>query len=131
MPEMLRIVCGIVFRGREILIARRPDDSHLGGLWEFPGGKVETGETLEEALRRELREETGLAIEEPGLFFEKTFTYPERSVHLHFYTCRAPGGQQARAKAAEECRWIAAADLDNYAFPEANQELIQLLKQDF
>ena len=76
----------IVHEGRYLITQRRAD-VHLGGLWEFPGGKRESGESLEDCLRRELREELGIEISLPVLFRVIRHDYPEKSVELHFFKC--------------------------------------------
>ncbi|MDA1139915.1 MAG: 8-oxo-dGTP diphosphatase MutT [Planctomycetota bacterium] len=124
----LRIAVAIIQRGDEVLIARRSLDQHLGGLWEFPGGKIEDGETNEQALVRECREELGLEISPTSLFYEQQFEYPERGVHLYFYLCWSQGGRP-RAIESDEVRWIKICDLNDYNFPEANQKVLELLME--
>src|SRR5438132_14172490 len=83
----IEVAAGLVFRDGQLLITQRPRDDHLGDLWEFPGGKREPGETLEQCLRRELREELGIEIAVGELLDFVTHEYPEKTVHLKFYRC--------------------------------------------
>src|SRR5205085_11354747 len=87
------VAIGLVWRDGRLLIARRPAGVHLGGLWEFPGGKIEPGETPEACILRELREEVGIEAEVNGEREVIFFTYPERSVRLHPLDCRWRAGE--------------------------------------
>ena len=121
------VAAGLVFRDGRLLITRRPSGSHLAGLWEFPGGKLEPGETCEECLRRELREELGIEVEVGPLVESITHAYPEREVHLQFHRCRwlrhEPRPIQCQALA-----WIGVAELGQYEFPPADARLLQTLR---
>jgi mutator protein MutT len=110
-----------------ILIARRKTDAHLGGLWEFPGGKCEPGEAPADCAVREALEEVGLAvtIEEEWPIVEHT--YPTRHVELHPFVCRAES-TEARALGSDEVRWVKIEDLGEYAFPEVNGAWIERLR---
>jgi len=110
-----------------LLITKRFDEAHLGGLWEFPGGKVESGESLSEALIREIREELGVGIEVGSLVLEQKHAYPDRIVHLHFFECRILNGKP-EAKKAGEMAWTGSWELDRFDFPHANQALLEILK---
>jgi mutator protein MutT len=112
-----------------ILISRRPRATHLGGLWEFPGGKVERGESLEDALVREVEEELGVKISVGKRILEQMHTYANRRVHLHFFECRIVGGEP-RARSVESFAWCAPDGLGRYAMPEANSRLVGMLRSD-
>ena len=128
MKPQLPIALALVWRGGELLIARRaPDAAHLPDKWEFPGGKVEPGETPRQACIREAREEVGLEIEITGAREIIQWDYPARSVALHAFDCRIVRGE-ARALANAEVKWCAPADLDAAQFPPANAELIESLQ---
>ena len=79
----IEVAIGLVWKEGRLLIARRPEGVHLGGLWEFPGGKIDPGESPSECLLRELREEMGIEAEVTGTREIIPFTYPERLVRLH------------------------------------------------
>ena len=114
----------------ELFIQRRPDEGLLAGLWEFPGGKQEDGETLEETCRRELREETGAAVEVGPLFHRLDHAYSHFKITLHAFRCRPADGSAAPTAAeGQPTRWVAPAALDEYAFPRANRRLIEELKE--
>jgi mutator protein MutT len=116
----------ICCEGRYLITRRRPG-THLEGLWEFPGGKRETGETLEHCLRRELREELGIEISEPVAYQAVRHDYPDKSVELHFFRCTiAPGGVELLEGA--DLRWVTSEELSLFAFPEADSALIGALQ---
>ncbi len=91
-----RVVAAVVRRGGRILVTRRHPDGERGGQWEFPGGKVEPGESEPEALAREIREELGCAIEVGRLVVRHRHRYPDLEVNLAFYACRVPPGAKPR-----------------------------------
>ncbi len=125
--EVVEVVAAVIERDGKILIARRPAGSHLAGLWEFPGGKPKPGETLEEALRREIGEE----LDAPTTVGEKIETvewsYPDKRVRLHFFRCRL--GAEPRALEGQEMAWVTSAELAGYAFPAADAALIERLSR--
>src|SRR5277367_6922560 len=91
--KCIGVSAALIFRDGKLLITQRHADAHLGGLWEFPGGKLEAGETFEQCLVREIREELGVEISVGDLFEEISHTYPEKSVHLKFFLCRLLSGE--------------------------------------
>lgn len=123
---VIQVAAGLIMQDGRYLIARRKSHVHLGGLWEFPGGKREVGESLEDCLRRELREELGIEITPPIRFRVFRHTYPEKSVELHFFRCAIHAGQ-ARALDCEELRWVAPEELDRFEFPAADRSLLEEL----
>jgi mutator protein MutT len=124
---MVVVVAAIIRQGGLLLITQRHSHSHLGDLWEFPGGKVEAGETLREALGREIREELGVTIDVHEEFLVVEHHYPGRAVRLHFFNCSIVAGEPQKLAVAD-LRWIKPTDLSSFAFPEADAELIQHLK---
>lgn len=124
---MIEVAAAIIRRDGEILIARRPAGSHLGGLWEFPGGTREPGETLEECLVREIREELELTVRVERHALSVAQTYPDREVNLHFFECVPVSGSPA-AVGCQEFRWVAIRDLDDYEFPPADRTLLERLR---
>jgi 8-oxo-dGTP diphosphatase len=123
------VVAGIIRKEGQILITKRPENVHLAGLWEFPGGKVESGESLESALQREIQEEIGLEIRLDSEFFTIDHDYPTKSVRLHFFNCTVLAGE-AKPLDVADLRWVKPADLGNYEFPPADNELISKLRLD-
>ncbi len=120
----------IVHRGR-VLIARRHDHVHLGGLWEFPGGKVEPGEALAACMRREIREELGMELARLRRWRDLRHRYPERTVHLYFYRCWVSDAEAKRAHphGSQEIRWADADDLRTLPFPDADREILAALQR--
>lgn len=124
--ETVDVAAGIVIRGGRILVTRRPADSHLGGLWEFPGGKIEPGETAEQALGRELAEELGVEARVGALWGILSHRYPEREVRLHFLFADIATGEP-RAVASEEFRWATPPELAELPFPGADRPVVAAL----
>lgn len=114
--------------GDAVLIARRTPEAHLGGFWEFPGGKCEPGETPEACAVRETREETGLEVFVLEAWPALTYAYPDRTVHLHPFLCRAANADFS-PHGSLEARWVLLADLPCYSFPPANAPLLTRLCQ--
>jgi 8-oxo-dGTP diphosphatase len=125
--NLIAVSAALIFRDGKILIAQRQADSHLGGLWEFPGGKREVGETFEECLVREIREELSVEIRVGELFEEITHEYPDRSVHLKFFICRILSGEP-RALGCGAFKWIERSELADYEFPAADARLLEGLQ---
>lgn len=109
------------------LITRRRQGTHLAGLWEFPGGKRERGESLKACLRRELAEELSatFSVGEPAGTVR--WEYPDRTVVVHFYWCRLESGA-IEPREAQEMAWIEPERLGDYAFPPADRELVARLR---
>ena len=124
---MIQVVAALIRKDGLILITRRFDHVHLPGLWEFPGGKVEKGETLESALKREILEELGVEITVFDEFFDIEHRYPSKTVHLHFFNCIIQS-EEPRAVEVADLKWVSPAELDGYPFPEADRKLIARLK---
>ncbi|MCA2692095.1 MULTISPECIES: 8-oxo-dGTP diphosphatase MutT [unclassified Microcystis] len=110
-----------------ILIDRRLAKGLLGGFWEFPGGKIEGNETVQECIKREILEEIGIEIAVDSHLITIDHTYSHFRVNLQVYNCRYLSGK-ARAIECEEIRWVTIQELDHYTFPAANQEIIRALK---
>ena len=113
-------------RGR-YLITRRREGTHLAGLWEFPGGKREAGETLESSLVRELREELGAEFEVASFVETVRWPYPGKTVVLHFFECRHLAGPIA-PREGQLMEWVAPTALAQYPFPPADEALIARLQ---
>ena len=124
--HVTEVSAALIFRGGKLLITRRHTNAHLGGLWEFPGGKREPGETFEQCLVREIREELGVEISIGKLFESVTHAYPEKTVHLKFFVCRLERGEPQRLGCAA-FKWISASELDTWQFPAADTKLLKKL----
>jgi mutator protein MutT len=124
----IEVAAGLVFRDGKLLITRRSAGGHLAGLWEFPGGKREPGETFEQCLHRELREELGIEVQIVALIEDLVHHYPERSIRLKFFRCRWLRCEP-RPILCESLAWITCAQLSDYAFPAADTRLLNYLRQ--
>lgn len=125
---VIQVAAGLIIREGRYLIARRRAGTHLGGLWEFPGGKREEGESLTDCLRRELREELGVDVAAPVPFRVIRHEYPEKTVELHFFHCVISAGE-ARALDCEEFCWVMPEELAGYEFPPADRPLLAALRR--
>ena len=121
------VAAAIIERDGRWLMARRLQGTHLEGLWEFPGGKVDPGETLEACLARELSEELGVAAHVGRLRWSTAHDYPARRIELHFYDCAIAGEPQPLL--GQELRWVSAPELASLPLPEADAGLVALLTQ--
>jgi mutator protein MutT len=108
----------------QILIDRRPPNGVFGGLWEFPGGKIEPGETVEACIRREIFEEIGIDVEVGEHLITVDHLYPHFRVTLIVHYCRYLRGVPQPLE-CEELRWVSLAELPLFNFPEANSQIIQ------
>jgi A/G-specific adenine glycosylase len=127
-PEV-EIAVGVVFKQASVLITRRPEKGLLGGLWEFPGGKLREGESPAAACAREIKEEVGLAVRVAAPLAVVRHAYSHFRVRLHVFRCRYTGGR-VRRNGPVEHRWVRLAALDRFAFPGANRKFMPLLTQD-
>lgn len=107
-----------------ILLARRPEDKHQGGLWEFPGGKVEEGEPVEAALARELEEELGIRVEQARPLIQVSHDYPDKRVLLDVWEVTAFSGE-AHGAEGQPLAWVTPRELGNYEFPAANRPIVR------
>jgi len=121
------VSAAVIRRGDRYLVTRRQQGVHLEGLWEFPGGKCDAGESLPDCLRRELREELGADAIVGDELLAITHRYPERSIELHFLECELT--QEPEPRLGQEMRWVARRDLRSLQFPPADDELIALLER--
>lgn len=110
-----------------LLVTRRLDGTHLAGLWEFPGGKCEPGESHEACLARELQEELGVAAVVGDELLVTEHDYTDRVIELHFRRCRISG--RPTAVLGQQIRWVRRDQLHTLEFPPADRELIELLSQ--
>ena len=123
------VVAAIIYNPQnQLLITKRPEGSHLAGLWEFPGGKVEEDEQQQAALSREIKEETNLEIEVGNLFWTEVAEYSMKRVNLFFYDCTlATKNQKVQCLEIDDFRWVEKNELKLYDFPKADYKLINHL----
>lgn len=121
MSEIIHVAAAVIYdrKRQSILIAKRPDDKHQGGKWEFPGGKVESGETVRQALERELREELDIRNAAAAPLIQIRYQYPDKSVFLDVFEVTAFDGMP-KGKEGQQITWAAREKLGIYKFPTAN-----------
>ena len=127
---MIVIPCGVALirRGDEFLISQRKKNDSFGSLWEFPGGKKDPGESFEECVAREVKEEVDIDVRVHEKFMEIRRPYHERMIWLNFFLCSHVAGEP-RPLDCEKVEWVRLEDLKNYEFPPANDQVIQKLKE--
>ena len=126
--DIVHVVAGVVVNDdQEILLARRPAHAHQGGLWEFPGGKVEHNETPLLALCRELHEEVGIDVVRARPFIQVEHSYPDKRVLLDVHRVLAYGGR-AHGREGQPIRWVNRADISGYEFPAANLPIVTAVR---
>ena len=127
--KIIEVAAGLVFRDGRLLITQRPAGGHLPGLWEFPGGKREPGETFEQALHRELMEELGIEVEVQDRIESITHSYREKTVQLQFFRC-AWKRHEPQALGCPAFRWVCRDELVRYEFPAADARLLRRLNSE-
>lgn len=125
--RVIRVVAAVVEREGLYLITQRRAEAVLGGLWEFPGGKVEEGESDEQALARELTERLGVAAEIGARLSERTTVYPDYEVTLALYAATISPDQEPSRARIQDYRWIRSSEFDQYPFPAADQATMDTL----
>lgn len=125
MKEIIDVVGAIIKNNNLFLVGQRPFDKSQGGLWEFMGGKIEQGETLEQALRRECLEELALEIEGERVIDSVVHDYPEKTIRLTLIECHPKAGSKPKALEHHEIRWVTYAEMQRMDFCPADKELIE------
>jgi 8-oxo-dGTP diphosphatase len=122
--QVVHVAVGVILDAeKNILLTRRHDHLHQGGLWEFPGGKVEQGESLDAALARELHEELAIKPVKTSPLIEIHHDYPDKSVFLDVHVVWEFRGE-AQGVEGQPMAWVSAAELSDYDFPEANKPIV-------
>lgn len=121
--KSIEVVAAIIQKDDQFLITKRLKKSHLGHCWEFPGGKIEPNETIEECIIRECKEEIDIEIKPVRKIKELTHSYDEITVHLHFMICELISGVPKAIECAD-LKWVNAEELSQFEFPEADREII-------
>jgi mutator protein MutT len=127
-PPALDVGAALIVRDGKYLVTQRRDDDSFGGFWEIPGGKVKSGETLEDCVARELMEELGVRVKVVRFFRTATYPYPHLVVRLHIYLCRLVEGEP-RPIECQAVAWTDAKDLPSFRFPDADQSLVHELSR--
>jgi 8-oxo-dGTP diphosphatase len=129
MSKLVHVAAGVVLNNQQqVLLALRPLDKHQGGLWEFPGGKVEAGETVQAALARELYEEINLTVLTAEPFLVQEHDYGDKHVKLDVWLVTHFMGEP-HGKEGQQLRWVALNELHHYQFPAANQVIVMKLAE--
>ena len=126
MQKITEVVAALIWRGDKFLICQRPADKARGLLWEFVGGKVEDGESKEDALKRECREELNIEIEAGGIFAEVTHGYSDITVHLTLFNAVILRGEP-RLLEHNDIKWITPSEIPDYEFCPADKVFLDLL----
>jgi len=121
---MIEVTAAIIKRDNRILICQRPEGKSCGLLWEFPGGKVEYGETGEQCIIREIQEELGITLRVIRKLTDVTFEYPDKAVHLNFYITEIESGNLI-CKEHNALAWISLTDIKNYHFCPADSLMLE------
>ena len=124
----VQVVAALVVEGGKFMICQRPAHKARGLLWEFVGGKVETGETKEQALVRECREELGVTVQPGEIFREVDHEYPDITIHLTLFRARIVAGRPQRLEHAD-IRFIAPEEIPQYAFCPADESILARIKK--
>ncbi|MDX2319349.1 MAG: 8-oxo-dGTP diphosphatase MutT [Moritella sp.] len=128
--KVVHVAAGIIVRDQQVFLSKRSSQQHQGDKWEFPGGKVESGESALEALTRELKEEVNLEVLNAQAFYQLEFDYGDKVVQLDFYLVDRFAGC-GEGLEGQQTAWVNIKDLANYTFPAANQVIVELLMAQF
>ncbi|MFA5960270.1 MAG: 8-oxo-dGTP diphosphatase MutT [Tatlockia sp.] len=125
----INVAVAVLFnKSQQVLITKRPLHAPHGGFWEFPGGKIETGEAPAKALVREIREEVGVEVLNQTFLGEIRHQYGAKAVALFVFAVNHYAGEARCCEAQLDLRWVSVSELNQYEFPEANQHIIALIK---
>lgn len=125
---MTEVVAALIWDENRFMICQRPAHKARGSLWEFVGGKVEPGESKEEALIRECREELGVTVDVGEIFMEVTHQYPDITVHLTLFSASIREGVPQKLE-HQDIRWITAEEIGKFSFCPADTEILEKLKR--
>ena len=125
--KIVNVAVGVIKKNNATFICKRADEQHQGGLWEFPGGKVEAGESVFAALKRELSEEVGITIHSSSQLMVIEHDYGDKCVKLDIHVVSNFSGE-AHGAEGQPSEWVAINELSNYEFPAANAEIIEKIQ---
>jgi len=127
MKKHIQVAAAVIFVDGQFLLSKRKAEQHQGNKWEFPGGKIDAGESVEQALSRELKEELDIEVKEQKDFINLDFEYPEKKVSLYFQLVTAFAGQE-RGVEGQEVAWFSPEEIQQLAFPDANIPVLEKIK---
>ena len=127
---MVEVVAALIWQGNKFMICQRPANKARGLLWEFVGGKVEPGETKEQALIRECREELDVLLSVGDIFMEVTHEYPDITVHLTLFNATISKGEPQKIE-HNDIKWITPSEIPNYDFCPADDEILHRIKREY
>ena len=125
---MTEVVAALIWRENQFMICQRPSHKARGLLWEFVGGKVEPGETREEALIRECREELGVTVSVGEVFMDVVHEYPDLTVHLTLFCATVAEGEPQKLE-HNDIRWITPDEISDFAFCPADEEILKKIRR--
>jgi 8-oxo-dGTP diphosphatase len=132
--QRVLVAAGVIIREVQnewqVLLAKRAKEKHQGGLWEFPGGKVEASETEQESLNRELNEELNIQVVHSTFYHRERFDYPDKLVQLSFFLVTDYAGEECGAE-GQQVEWVGLNQLSDYQFPQANLAVVNKLQDQF
>lgn len=127
MKKHIRVAAAVILINGKYLLSKRKADQHQGNKWEFPGGKIDGDETIEQALSRELHEELGISVQDQQEFMSLDFEYPEKKVSLYFQLVTDFAGQET-GKEGQLVRWFNDEEIQQLEFPDANLPVLEKIK---
>ena len=127
---MIEVVAALIWQGDKFMISQRPAHKARGFLWEFVGGKVEPGETKEQALIRECQEELAVTLSVGDVFMEVVHEYPDLTVHLTLFNATIVEGEPQKLE-HNDIQWITPREIPNYEFCSADEEILGLIKKHY
>ncbi|AUJ68865.1 MULTISPECIES: 8-oxo-dGTP diphosphatase MutT [Pseudoalteromonas] len=125
--KRVEVAVGVIEKNQKIFVCLRGEDQHQGGLWEFPGGKMEAGEDVFSALKRELQEEVGIEIYNSSELMRIEHDYADKAVCLYIHHVEDFSGE-AHGAEGQPSQWVAVEQLHELTFPEANKAIVELLQ---
>lgn len=128
MEKIIEAVAAVIEKDGKFLITKRLETSPMGHCWEFPGGKVEPGESINDCIVRECMEEIGVVIQPLRYLQDKFYDYPHGKIHLHFVLCQIVSGEPQTLQ-CREARWIEPHQFIDFEFPPADREVIAQLQE--
>lgn len=127
MKKHIQVAAAVIYVKGQFLLSKRKAEQHQGNKWEFPGGKIDQGESVEQALIRELKEELDIEVNEQQAFVNLDFEYPEKKVSLYFQLVTEFSGQEKGVE-GQEVAWFDPEQIQQLTFPDANLPVLEKIK---